>query len=271
MGHVTIDPDKCSRELTCVAVCPAKVFTPRENAPPEPEGIARCISCGHCLAACPTGALTLNKVSAQALESVDETQLPEAEAVRRFLLSRRSIRAYRSRPVPMDVIEDLLDVARYAPSASNRQNISWKVVHDPVKVHEIAGLTAEWCTKAADAMPESRYGRFLQGFADAFAAGEDLICRGAPHLLLAVGPSELHVMAQDAAIAVTYVELAARSLRLGTCWAGLVTGAAGAHPPLAEYLKLGEDETVYGGVMLGLPRFAYRRVPPRKKARYEVL
>jgi len=42
------------------------------------------------------------------------------------ILSRRSVRAFVDRPVPREVVEDILDVARRAPSGTNTQ--PWQVV-----------------------------------------------------------------------------------------------------------------------------------------------
>lgn len=42
------------------------------------------------------------------------------------ILSRRSVRAFLDRPVPREVVEDILDVARHAPSGTNTQ--PWQVV-----------------------------------------------------------------------------------------------------------------------------------------------
>ena len=43
---------------------------------------------------------------------------------------RRSIRSYTSDPVPDDVLDKVLDMARWAPSAGNCQPWKFIVVHD---------------------------------------------------------------------------------------------------------------------------------------------
>ncbi len=48
-----------------------------------------------------------------------------------FLRSRRSVRRFASRPVPESVVRRLLDTARWAPSAHNRQPWRWVVLHTP--------------------------------------------------------------------------------------------------------------------------------------------
>ena len=44
-----------------------------------------------------------------------------AESVEEAILSRRSVRAFRSDPVPRELVEKILDLARYAPNGSNIQ------------------------------------------------------------------------------------------------------------------------------------------------------
>ncbi|MFH0896951.1 MAG: nitroreductase family protein [Candidatus Bathyarchaeota archaeon] len=44
---------------------------------------------------------------------------------------RRSIRSYKSDPVPQEVLNRVLDAARWAPSAGNRQSWEFIIVSDP--------------------------------------------------------------------------------------------------------------------------------------------
>src|ERR687893_1424619 len=44
----------------------------------------------------------------------------------RFLLSLRAVRQFRGDPVPQEVVDDILEVARLSGSASNRQ--PWEIV-----------------------------------------------------------------------------------------------------------------------------------------------
>ncbi len=47
--------------------------------------------------------------------------MTKAASVTEAMLSRRSIRAFRDRPVPLDVIRQVMDTARWAPSGCNFQ------------------------------------------------------------------------------------------------------------------------------------------------------
>lgn len=52
--------------------------------------------------------------------------------------ARRSIRRYRDRPVPREQIQALLDAARWAPSAHNRQPWRFAVIESAVSKHALA-------------------------------------------------------------------------------------------------------------------------------------
>ncbi len=54
-----IDRNKGKRDGICAEVCPGRIIRLEGEAFPEETANAelRCISCGHCVTACPTGAL----------------------------------------------------------------------------------------------------------------------------------------------------------------------------------------------------------------------
>ena len=56
-----------------------------------------------------------------------------AEAIRR----RRTVRRFRQEPVSRRILEDLVDAARLAPSASNLQPLKYIVVDDPGQVSAV--------------------------------------------------------------------------------------------------------------------------------------
>jgi coenzyme F420-0:L-glutamate ligase/coenzyme F420-1:gamma-L-glutamate ligase len=55
-----------------------------------------------------------------------------------IIKSRRSIRRYVDRPVPEDVLRRLLEAARWAPSAHNRQPWRFVVIIDPARRASLA-------------------------------------------------------------------------------------------------------------------------------------
>src|SRR5512136_2891985 len=53
-----------------------------------------------------------------------------------FVLTRRSIRRYETREIPEEVLQQILEAGRQAPSAANRQPIRFVIVkdHDLLKI-----------------------------------------------------------------------------------------------------------------------------------------
>ena len=64
-------------------------------------------------------------------------------------------------------------------------------------------------------------------------------------------------------IALTYLELAATSMGLGTCWAGYFNVTATSFPPMQEALALPPGHQAFGSMMVGYPKFSYHRLPLR--------
>jgi nitroreductase len=54
-----------------------------------------------------------------------------------LIVSRRSIRQFESKPIPQDVLRDIVNAGRLAPSAANRQPLEFIVVDEEGKKEEI--------------------------------------------------------------------------------------------------------------------------------------
>lgn len=259
MSWIAVDHDLCRRDGVCMAVCSRELIVADADGYPVTVagGEPTCSKCGHCLSACPHGALELRGVTTGECAPVDSDGALGEEVVRSLLMGRRSVREFREQTVPRETIEWLLQMTRWAPSASNKQPVHWLVVDGRDTVHELAGLMAEFL-------------RGRPGFETHVAAwdeGRDYLLRSAPHLLIAHAKDEGPFAVVDCAIAVTELDLAARALGLGGCWAGLFMGAANAYPPLREALDLPEGHKVFAALMLGEPTYQYRRLPPRDELR----
>lgn len=260
MDLIEVDAAKCKKDGLCVLVCPSGALEADAEGGPVAADPAVCNACGHCVAVCPHGALTNSRVAAvDPAEGVRENvrAWPAPAVVDGLLRGRRSIRAYKDTPVPRAVVEALLDVARHAPTASNVQELRWIVTVDPAKVRELAERTAAYFA-ANGQRPK---------YSAMWEQGRDYFLRGAPALAVVYTESEARFGAADCGIALTFLELAAVTRGLGTCWAGLLTFAANADPAVRQTLGLPEGHVVQGGLMLGYPKARYAGVPPRNPAR----
>jgi nitroreductase len=83
-------------------------------------------------------------------------------------------------------------------------------------------------------------------------------------MVVASTPKEAGNGMVDLTLALSYLELAAPAMGIGTCWAGLLQGALLAHPPLKAALGIPEGHLHHYPMMLGYPKAKYFRLPERK-------
>ena len=63
---------------------------------------------------------------------------------------RRSIRRYKSDPVPHEVIQEILENAVWAPSAQNLQPWYFLALTDPSDLRELSRTTLKWLKKRSN-------------------------------------------------------------------------------------------------------------------------
>jgi nitroreductase len=153
------------------------------------------------------------------------------------ILNRRSVRKYEDKEIPEDVLRQILEAGRQAPSAVNRQPIRFVVVKD----HEIA-----------KAFSSDLFNHFI---------------KDAPVII--VGCADVNSLltgkwaVADATIAMQNMVIAAWTLDVGSCWIG-----AFSEKRVKELLKIPDKWKVVALVTLGYPS---EQPKPKKKKAFEEL
>jgi nitroreductase len=176
-------------------------------------------------------------------------KMPQAEeqispaALLTLLKTRRSIRRYLPDPVPDEMVEQLLEAGRWAPSASNRQPWDFIVVRDEEVRRQVAQHAAYYFIRWAH-------------------VGE------APLLIVLCGDSRNRVYRQflheDIGLAGSQMMLQAKALGLGTCWIGGLE-----RKEIAAILKVPDTLEVVGLLTVGFP--AEDPPPPPRKTLAEIV
>lgn len=143
-----------------------------------------------------------------------------------LMRSRRSIRRYTARPVPPEVLEELLEAARWAPSAHNRQPWRFAVLVDAGRKQALAEAMGERFRRdlVGDGLPvaevERQVSRSVARIAEAPAAIVVFLSMAdmdqyadAPRQAL-----ERTMAVQSVALAVQNMLLLAHAHGLGACW-----------------------------------------------------
>jgi nitroreductase len=150
---------------------------------------------------------------------------------------RYSVRAYRSKPIEEEKLQKVLDAARMAPTAANRQPFRFIVIHTQGRESELKRIySREWFFKApvvicACAVPDEAWTRIDgKNYSDV-----------------------------DTTIAMDHLILAAADQGLGTCWIAAFDPSAA-----REVLGLSENEEPIAFTPLGYP--ADEPKPKKRKA-----
>ena len=159
--------------------------------------------------------------------------------------SRRSCRAYDSRPVPEEALAALCEAARLAPSACNSQTWRFVVVRDRAVIGRI-------CDEAMRPVVPNRWAKE----APVLIAGCSRLDLLANRIGSAVTGIEYYQI--DLGIAMEHMVLKATELGLGTCWVSWFV-----QDEIRPVLGLPEDKYVVAILTLGVPDQAPKPRPRR--------
>ena len=152
-----------------------------------------------------------------------------------LILSRRSIRRYENKDIPEEVLKQILEAGRQAPSAANRQPVRFVVVNDHDLLKNLCDNLINRFVKYAPAA--------IVGCADvkSFLTGKWAVV--------------------DATIAMQNIVIAAWTLGIGSCWIGACN-----EKKVKELLKIPDKWKFVALVTLGYPA---EQPKPRKKKSFE--
>lgn len=282
MSWISIDVEKCNACGLCVAEC-NRCFTTKGGEISVDANENNCTLCGHCIVLCPTMAITHQKMSMDGfVEYKEDVQFDTGRFIE-FLKQRRSHRNFKKKEIPLEVLEALVDVCRYAPTGTNVQNIEILVIRDAERIKKLSDLSVDYYEKViADVehsaatlratgkkLPEDlAYAletlAWRKDLLIARDAGFDPILHRAPAVMIFHSPQLTGTPRANCVIAAQTVVFTARTMGLETCHIALFERAANAHPPLIKELNLPSGHRVYSVLIMGYPRFKYPRAIPRK-------
>lgn len=256
----TVAPN-CTKCSACSHVCPSGIIVMTANGPTLPNARI-CIRCGHCVAVCPVDALDFSIAPLAGQKRIDGSLTISSDQAEQFLRSRRSVRNYRKKEVAADDIRRIVEVAHYAPSGGNMQNVSYIAINSRETLDKLSGLTLDWIEERSKVDASMRsYSKLIDLSRE---AGSDVIFRGAPALVIAYGPRKMPIVRDNARFCLGYAELFAPTLGLGSCWAGFFEmSSTNFNKEIYDILGLTEDQMVVGAIMIGYPKYYFKRMVDR--------
>jgi nitroreductase/NAD-dependent dihydropyrimidine dehydrogenase PreA subunit len=276
---ISIDHEKCKNCGQCLEVCPLTTCIGLKSLEGEEAGYM-CIACGNCMAVCAHGAIQIGKL----LEPERAEKLPSGSETLNLIKSRRSTRTFKDMPVKREDWEKLVEAVKYSPTGHNNQFVDVIIVESPTILKKISEMGMKMLGKFASRLNNpvprffyrkilgehtvavfQRISLHLEKQENMFAQGGDPILFNAPGLMLFIAPTSELMSKNDCDLAAQTVALLAPSLRMGTCYAGIVTAAFnGVYPAIKKVIKIPEGYSVHNSLIVGYPMNRFPFISPRK-------
>lgn len=299
---IRINQDLCTDCGICGDVCPRHIPVTMKNGDQKtttiaPERIDLCMKCGHCVALCPHLAIEVESLDNENFVPVESLDIDDDQLLT-LLKQRRSIRNYKDKPVPRQIINRIIEAAHRAPTGTARNATGIIVIDNPktlAKFSELIYELYEWLEKGF-AHPIGRKIvqrkvrrhagekglRMLQDFVMPgmhwyirwYREGRsNEIIRDCPALMLFHNPTSEPMAAGNCIISAFHAILMAHVLGIGTCFNDIIPPACNhpSAPEIRKLLKLPEDREIYASITMGYPKYKFDRIAPRKLAEVRYL
>ena len=276
---IHIEEESCITCGKCAQVCPSGILIrDKVSKKISLERVDECIVCGHCVDVCPTDSVLHSEFPSEKVHTIDYSRLPTAEQMMLLIKSRRSNRSIMSKPIPKEMLEQIVEAARCAPTASNARQISFTVITDPEKLRQVSDFTIGVFDSLRKKLMNPVIKTLLKPFlpevyklAPKFErlkqqheAGNDPILRKATALLVIHTPKSNRFGCEDSNLAYQNASLLAESLGVSQVYMGFVltAGKQDKQDTLSRILGIeGKPQAI---MALGMPAFKYPKYSDRQ-------
>lgn len=257
---ITIDNEKCIGCGKCSKDCIALAIQVIDGTAVPPTN---CLLCGHCVAICPTGAVSIPDYEMEdVIEYNPDTFSLSPENLLNTIKFRRSIRDYKSLPIEEEKRNLILQAGRYTATAKNNQDCLFVFVQDELNtlkkyvwdyIDSVEAKGAKQIPK--ELLPFVSFNRRRKK-----NPADDFLFRNAPAVLFITSDWPL-----DAGLAAQNMELMAAASGLGALYNGYLARIADENEGLKDWLGI-SGKTIKACMLLGYPNVKYERTAPRQKA-----
>ena len=253
-----INIDKCSNCQACIKECTTGNYIMDEESGQTRFLGSKCILCGHCIAVCPENAIDYDGFKDFAIDFEDSSDSVTPEAMFKLILSKRSVRQYKKKEVPIETLEKVIESIRYAPAAINLRIMKCILISGEQKMGEFI-----------DSLIDEIYtGEERNNLKKSRENGVDPFFHNAPHLIILHSNSMFGEI--DATIAITYAMLYAETLGLGSCWIGGIQKYLAASKEKTKKI-LGVSTKISAIMTLGFPAVKFIRSAPRPVIKLKIM
>ena len=260
--HLIIDTTKCVGCGLCQSVCIRRnIQIIDKKAVEENTGPYECFDCGHCEAICPNEAISLkieDKIDECRNNTIDSSDLYD------FYKGRRSCRWFKTELISKEEILDIVEIANYAPTAENSQNVEIVILSEKYK--EFMEYLSKILEKHTEVHP--RILEFCNYVNNGMVEKNNPFTWEGRQIILVFSK-----VAADAIIALSRIESLAYAKGYGgfySRWIQLADEME--HEELMKFFPtISKDLRLNATFIIGRPRLRFKRTVPRKKRKVEFM
>jgi nitroreductase/NAD-dependent dihydropyrimidine dehydrogenase PreA subunit len=293
---VRIDKEPCKACGICGDVCPRHipetiVQDDEKITVISSERLSLCMECGHCAAVCPNRAIHVECLNEEEFASVKELDIDDNQLLS-LMKQRRSVRRYKDKPLPREIINRIIDAAHSSPTGTGRSTTGVIVLDNPKTLATFSELVYELYEGLEKNLknPIARFfikrqtgKKMIRTLQDFVMPGmhwyirwyrerkSNEILRDCPALMLFHNPIYEPMGAENCLIAAFHAIMMAQVMRIGTCFNDLIPPACNRILEIRKLLGLPDDREVYASITMGYSKYQFKRIPPRKLAEVRYL
>lgn len=230
-----VDKEKCVKCGHCVIDCMPKVIELDEDGFPYAKNPQRCMKCQHCLAICPAGAIS---VLGKKPENSEPISSREPEKILNLIKTRRSFRHYKKENLPQETMDKLKNMLNWVPTGINYHKLHFAFVDDIEVMNDIRDYTNNKLVNVLSKPLINKVFKKFERYKKAIINGQDIVFRGAPHMVVVSVPNDATCKEVDPMIALSYFELYAQSMGVATVWCGIAYAVMKFFPELCKQMEI---------------------------------
>lgn len=252
---IEVNKDLCIGCGLCKNDCPVNNIVMKDKKAVIKD--QNCIKCGHCVAICPKAAITMTGFDEPSIEFTKQPTLDSNELLM-AIKARRTIRKFKNKEVPLEIVEQIIEAGRFTPSAKNTQDVSYVVLgENKGKYEEIAVKLFRRIKPIASIWMKD---------AKEVTIDDNFFFKKAPIVIMVVTKDKV-----SGSLAASNMALMAESCGLGVLYSGFFSEVVNHSPKLRRLLNLERKDHVVTTLVLGYPDVKYRRTAQKETANVNYL
>jgi len=181
-----------------------------------------------------------------------------------LLIKRRSVRNFENKPVPVELVKEIIEDSVKAPNASNKQAWNFIIITNKDYMKKLSDISRLGFIASVERNPDSPLKEYATGLKERKNVN---FFFNAPCLVYITGPTSVSTIREDVGLLAAYFMFSATSRGLGTCWIGMGGGVR--DKEVLKEMRLPDGHHLIAPIIIGYPKDG--QIPSMRERREPVI